>query len=126
MKYHQVINNNISLCENWGIRAEEADYSIISSNIIDMTGGGECIYAGGAGKRITISGNNCTGSDTFGIYLSYQDNSTVSGNICTGNNNGICLSYSDYNTISGNTTNDNDSNEIWGTAGIYLASEQLL
>ncbi len=91
-------------------------------------------------NNITLSGNNCTGNEEFGIYLDSVYNNSLSGNNCTNNfvsgiqlisayNNslsgnicsqnlhyGISLQLADYNTLNGN----NCSGSV--NYGIYLES----
>ena len=62
----------------------------------------------------TLINNNCSNNGWNGILL-YNGckNNTVSGNIASGNNNGIFLStFSEYNIISGNIVNNNADNGI--------------
>ncbi len=67
----------------------------------------------------TIAGNTCITNTSYGIYLYYSSNNTVTGNVCnnSNNNNGIGLiTSSNNNTVTGNTCNNNNK------AGIYLSS----
>jgi parallel beta-helix repeat protein len=63
-------------------------------------------------SNCSISGNNIT-NNTYGIYLDSSLNCSISGNNITNNTYGIYLdSSSNYNSISGNNITNNE-NGIW-------------
>ena len=64
----------------------------------------------------TISNNNASNNNRYGIHLSYSSNNSITGNNISNNNNGdgIYLYYSCNNNITGNNVSNNND------YGIYL------
>jgi parallel beta-helix repeat protein len=57
----------------------------------------------------TLSGNDVTGNNGYGILICGSSNNTLSGNDVTGNNGyGILICGSSNNTLSGNNVTEND------------------
>jgi parallel beta-helix repeat protein len=70
-----------------------------------------------SGNNNTISGNNITANNDYGIYLFYCSNTSISGNDITANSgNGISLFGSSNDSVVGNKIINNGY-------GIYLSSE---
>ena len=79
-------------------------------NIIE--GGGNCgFYLGVNCVTNTITNNTISGvnasDDAIAIFLHFADGNEVTGNIITGNSNGIKIRSSSSNTIEGNTVTNN-------------------
>ena len=75
-----------------------------------LTEGGIKLTNSHNGKLIN---NNCS-SNSFGIFLSYSNNNTISNNLVNYNSHhGIYVGVSDYNTIMGNIAINNDQ-------GLYI------
>jgi len=115
VKNSLLLDNNCSFNNN-GIHVDGFNNTITGNIAYNNNGSG--IYV--RGNNHTISGNTANNNELFGIWLSNNFNSTVSGNIVSGdiylmsiyyNNvsgntaNKVALSYSNYNNVSGNTAN---------------------
>jgi parallel beta-helix repeat protein len=71
----------------------------------------------------TITGNQANSNSTYGICLSSSSNNTITGNQANSNNEyGICLSSSSNNTIIGNQVKSNQRHGIY----LYLANNNTI
>jgi len=73
----------------------------------------------------TISGNNITANNGYGIWLrGSSNNNTISGNNITDNHAGIYLSYSSNNMLRSNTMDNNERNfGVYGDARSYFLND---
>jgi parallel beta-helix repeat protein len=101
-----------------GIYFYGASGYLITNSVIENVWVKNCYSSGiylSYSNNNTITGNNCQSNGWKGIYLSYSNNNTITGNNCQSNGeDGIYLSYSNNNTITGNNCQSN------GEDGIYL------
>jgi uncharacterized repeat protein (TIGR02543 family) len=74
------------------------------------------IYLSASSNNNTLSGNNVTANNNFGIWLESSSNNVLSGNNFANDVYGMGLSSSDNNTLSDNNVTAN------GHDGIYLSS----
>ena len=106
----QLIGNNCSISNFYGIMVIDSHYNNISGNTLNNNIYGIDLHTSDDND---ISGNNATGNSS-GMYISGCDDNTISGNTFNINTEGMWLGSSNYNNISGNIVNHNSGN------GIYL------
>jgi parallel beta-helix repeat protein len=103
-----------------GIYFYGASGYLITNSVIENVWVKNCYSCGiylSYSNNNTVTGNNSQSNNFYGIYLSYSNNNTVTGNNSQSNNsNGIYLYYSNNNTVTGNNCQSNVGD------GIYLHS----
>jgi len=94
-----------------GIELWETSNSTISGNNITANNR-YGIWLDSSSNYNSISGNNIAANSGYGIWLDSSSSNSISGNNITNNGDGIWLDYSSSNSISGNNiTNNGDG--IW-------------
>jgi parallel beta-helix repeat protein len=71
----------------------------------------------------TITGNDASNNDYYGIYFYYSDGNTITNNNASNNDYGIYFYYSDGNTITNNDASNND--RFVGITLYYSGSNSL-
>jgi parallel beta-helix repeat protein len=91
----------------------------IDSDNITLDGNGHTVTGTGTGNGVYLNGrtgvtvkNLTVKQFTFGIYLCYSSNNTLTGDTALNNSNGIRLDFSNNNTLTGNTALNNFSDGI--------------
>ena len=95
----QLLNNNCSNHEYYGIYLKECDNNIISGNSASNNQNG--IYLEHSHYN-TITGNAPNSNSVNGIAITYSDNNTITGNVLSFNKGGISLSSTENCTVTGN------------------------
>ena len=104
------ISENIIESNDYGIRLNNVEETLITRNTITLNNNG--IYLIGGSNNNNISENNITTNNDYGIYFeSHSDDNSILDNILTGcrgesNDVGIYLTNSDNNQIKGNKITD--------------------
>ena len=113
---NNVISMNNMVANNYGVDLNDAVNNTVSENEIDRSAGMYAIGIRAAGSNDTnISGNNITANNNDGIWLLYSSNNIIIGNNLTANKHvGVRLDYSTNNSIIGNNITAN------GVYGVLL------
>lgn len=107
---NKISGNTLNSNVHNGISLAEGDYNSILWNTAKYNKIGIILWnMVGINYNNTISGNNATNNNKYGIILDHCNNHLILGNNASYNNLvGICLEYSDYNNITGNLLIGND------------------
>ena len=67
------------------------------------------IHLSNLSNNNTISGNNVTSNNGYGVYLEYSFYNTINDNTITNNDEGVTVDDSSYNTVSSNNITSNSA-----------------
>jgi parallel beta-helix repeat protein len=111
---------------DWGIYLNSSSNSTLSGNNITANNWyGIELYSS---SNCSVSGNNITANNWYGIELYSSSNCSVSGNNITANNwSGIWLLYSSNNSVSGNniTANNGYGIELYSSSNCSVSGNNI-
>jgi parallel beta-helix repeat protein len=124
-----IINNTVTRCFQTSISIDGINISIISNTISDAIMGEGIVFFGLNG---IISNNSIySNKESYGIYVHYGSDNTITNNNITNNKNGICIRDSNFNLIDNNFILNNEDYGIrlldanWNTISHNTISNNL-